>query len=675
MKKKTKLKQLKPRKRSNRNKRFKRKLIFTGFNCAGLSSKWQSFNKLINDIKPGAFFAQETKLNKKQKFKIDNPEYKIFRLERQATGGGGLVIGALENLKPVLIKEGDDESEALTVLIEVSTLKVRLVVGYGANESDRQAKKLETTQKERKQKLWEYLDQEITEAENKGQGLVIQIDANAYLGSDIIPNDPNDPNGTGNLFREFLKRNPAITVVNSLQLCKGVITRRRTTINGIEEAALDFFLVNSVMLPFIMEMRVDVHDEYTLTNHAQNKKNEKSVKSDHRPLFLEMNLEFTKIKPQRLEFFNFKSEECQQVFHEITENTTKLSECFRNNFPHLKQAELWQKELERIFQQSFKKRRITNSKKKSDTQEENLLEERRKLIRKLAKNSSPEISLKISEIESELGVKNIQVNTNHMRAQFSLGSKFVSTHNTRGCWSLVRKVRPKHTPPIPVGKIDFEGNMVTDQNSLKKLYLETFIWRLRDRPMKPDLVDLQLLKEKLFKTILKVCKNTKPKPWTEDELEKVLNNLKKDKCRDPTGLINELFFTEKAGKDLKLSMLYLFNNIKETNQIPEFMKIADISSIYKGKGSKNNLKSERGIFIVSVYRSILMKLLYNDKYQTLENHMSYSQIGGRKHMNIRNHLWILNGIIQDVLNRKGSRPIDIQILDIKQCFDVLWPEE
>ena len=149
---------MKPKKRQRKRKSVNKNLVLAGMNCAGLSSKWQSFNKLINDISPGAFFAQETKLNKKQKFKIENPEYIIFRLEREATGGGGLVIGALENLKPVLIKEGDDESEALTVLIEVSNLKVRLVVGYGANESDRQAKKLETTQKERKNKLWEYLE-------------------------------------------------------------------------------------------------------------------------------------------------------------------------------------------------------------------------------------------------------------------------------------------------------------------------------------------------------------------------------------------------------------------------------------------------------------------------------------------------------------------------------------
>ena len=44
-------------------------------------------------------------------------------------------------------------------------------------------------------------------------------------------------------------------------------------------------------------------------------------------------------------------------------------------------------------------------------------------------------------------------------------------------------------------------------------------------------------------------------------------------------------------------------------------------------------------------------------------------------MNVRNHIWVLNAVIQDVLNRKGAEPIDIQILDIRQCFDALWPEE
>ena len=115
----------------------------------------------------------------------------------------------------------------------------------------------------------------MIEAENQCQGLVIQIDANATLGPDLLKNDPNPQNSNGKMFADFLKRNPALIVVNNLKSCKGVITRRRKTIHKTEEAVLDFFLVNSVMLPFVEEMRIDDIDEFTLVNHAQNKKNGK----------------------------------------------------------------------------------------------------------------------------------------------------------------------------------------------------------------------------------------------------------------------------------------------------------------------------------------------------------------------------------------------------------------
>ena len=112
-----------------KSKVLQRKLLLSGMNCAGINSKWQSFNKLINDVSPGVFFLQETKLTAKQKFKIDNQEYVIFRLERKQTGGGGLVLGALADLKPVLVREGNDEAEAITIMVEINKLKIRLVVG------------------------------------------------------------------------------------------------------------------------------------------------------------------------------------------------------------------------------------------------------------------------------------------------------------------------------------------------------------------------------------------------------------------------------------------------------------------------------------------------------------------------------------------------------------------
>ena len=118
----------------------------------------------------------------------------------------------------------------------------------------------------------------------------------------------------------------------------------------------------------------------------------------------------------------------------------------------------------------------------------------------------------------------------------------------------------------------------------------------------------------------------------------------------------------------------LFNKVKETLSIPKFMELCNIVGIYKGKGEKMDLKNDRGIFIVNIFRSILMKLIYGDKYDIVDKNMSDSNVGARKKKNIRNHIFILNGIINEALQKK-SEPVDIVIVDYKQCFDSLWLEE
>ena len=82
--------------------------------------------------------------------------------------------------------------------------------------------------------------------------------------------------------------------------------------------------------------------------------------------------------------------------------------------------------------------------------------------------------------------------------------------------------------------------------------------------------------------------------------------------------------------------------MKSQNFIPEFVRMADVATIYKGKGSKNELINERGVFIVTIIRSIMMRLIYSDYYQILDKSMTDSQVGSRKGKNIRNHIWIVN---------------------------------
>ena len=197
---------------------------------------------------------------------------------------------------------------------------------------------------------------------------------------------------------------------------------------------------------------------------------------------------------------------------------------------------------------------------------------------------------------------------------------------------------PKVAAGIPMGKKDRKGNIVTNYEGLKSLYLQTYVSRLRNRPMKPDLEGLKKMKEELFKLRLKLSKTRKSQPWTLEHLDKALKGLKNDKAIDPNGLVNEIFKDGVAGKDLKKSFLKMLNRIKEEDFIPDFVRLADIATIYKGKGGKCDLKNDRGIFLVTIFRSILMRLIYLEKYDKLDSSMSDSQVGGRKGKSVRNHI-------------------------------------
>ena len=54
---------------------------------------------------------------------------------------------------------------------------------------------------------------------------------------------------------------------------------------------------------------------------------------------------------------------------------------------------------------------------------------------------------------------------------------------------------------------------------------------------------------------------------------------------------------------------------------------------------------------------ILMRLIYNEKYPTIDSNMSDCQMGARKRKGCRNNLFIVNGIIHDVLPSKKKNPV------------------
>ena len=115
----------------------------------------------------------------------------------------------------------------------------------------------------------------------------------------------------------------------------------------------------------------------------------------------------------------------------------------------------------------------------------------------------------------------------------------------------------------------------------------------------------------------------------------------------------------------------MFNRIKDNHDI---FKPSNITSLYKKKGEKCDLNNDRGIFNMVKIRSIMDRLIYNDNYSTINSNMSSSNIGARKQRTIRDHLFVINAILHDIKENKKEN-IDIEIYDVKKCFDKLWASE
>ena len=167
------------------------------------------------------FFIEETKMRKEGRIKTDHSaNYQIFeRIRKAGRKGGGLALGVHHDLSPVWVGESENETEVLSVEIIVQHFKIRCVVAYGPQETGPLL--------EEKTRFWVQLDAEVTAADNNDTGFILQMDANVWAGPELIPGDPNTQNSNGRMFEEFLLRNPKLTLVNSLQLCEGLITRIR----------------------------------------------------------------------------------------------------------------------------------------------------------------------------------------------------------------------------------------------------------------------------------------------------------------------------------------------------------------------------------------------------------------------------------------------------------------
>ena len=297
-----------------------------------------------------------------------------------------------------------------------------------------------------------------------------------------------------------------------------------------------------------------------------------------------------------------------------------------------------------------------------------LINKRNQLLKNKACGTEVEaLNGKISDIEAEFY-------RNKIMEQYQDISKNPENVSLSQVWKKMDKLWPKCGNSLPTAKKNHAGRIISAPNELKSLLSKEYKERLRTRPLRPDLKHLKKGKKRIFLMKLKLAESHRSKPWTLSDLDKALGALKNNKSRDPEGFLNEIFKKNVIGTNLKHSMLLMFNRIRQKRLIPIFLNFTNITTVPK-KGSRLLLQNERGIFRVSILRFILMRLVYNEKYPEVDSNMSDCQMGGRKQKGWRNNIFIVNGIIHDVMSSVKKSPVLLQIYDYRQMFDAINLEE
>ena len=224
-----------------------------GNNANSLGNKLESLKNNISYFGPSVITIQETKF--KTKGSVSLPGYKVFDEPRVGRDGGGLLTAVDVNLDPIIVPSDHEDAEILTVQLSLGSTQIRVINAYGPQE-DENSNKLFT--------FWQKLEQEIILAKDNFCLVLLELDANAKVGFEVLDQDLHSTSGNGKTLLEMIMRQN-LYIANTFDQCQGVITRQRHTVNGIEKSVLDYVIICDKLKDFFNTMIIDEARTHVLT--------------------------------------------------------------------------------------------------------------------------------------------------------------------------------------------------------------------------------------------------------------------------------------------------------------------------------------------------------------------------------------------------------------------------
>ena len=479
-------------------------------NGAGVKfGKMNSLNAEVRNTQANIVTLQETHFTQKGKLKMD-PEFEIFEAIRNKKGGG-TVIAAHKDLNPKLVEEHSEEFELLVVEVKTEETPIRIISGYGPQENWDEEKRIH---------FFLTLEIEIEKAELAGKAIIIEMDANAKLGSKYIAGDPHDMSPNGALLAAIIERHN-LSVANGSEKCRGVITRRRNTRKRIEQSAIDFVLFSSDLKKHFISLHIDEERKHVLTRIKKTKKGATVKESDHNVLVSEFkcNISTTKKTETKIEAFNLKNKECQAKFKEYTTKTKTLSTTVDASDDVNTITERLVKKVNGCIAKNFSKIRFVTQ--KNDENDDDLYTKMRELKNKEDENSKKELVEVIEAIAQKAETNFVTIKTELKKIKPDEGAI-----NAKELWRVKKKLCPKSRDPHSA-MLDDKGNLLTSDEAIQKRALEVYTKRLEANKIEPHLEEFEKDTNTLCEIRLTLTKSNKTNPWTMEDLKYALKKYRR----------------------------------------------------------------------------------------------------------------------------------------------------
>ena len=83
-----------------------------------------------------------------------------------------------------------------------------------------------------------------------------------------LNNDPNNISANGKILIDVVERQKLV-IANTLEVCKGVVTRERITKNNVERSVIDYVILCERMEEYLEEIMIDDDRIHVLTKYAR----------------------------------------------------------------------------------------------------------------------------------------------------------------------------------------------------------------------------------------------------------------------------------------------------------------------------------------------------------------------------------------------------------------------